>query len=86
MAFIRAEGRQDRAVMVSDYRLYVATIHSCNTDDYSKYSSSSYWAPWAGDIREIMGADLDIYRSLQQSRTGVFLPRPADNDLVADLA
>jgi len=67
MAFISGEGRQDHAVMVADYRLYVATIHTCNTDDYSKYSSSSYWTPWRGDLREIMGKDLDFYQSLRQS-------------------
>ena len=67
MAFIGAQGRQDCAVMVSDYRLYVAMIHSCNTDDYSRYLSSSYCLPWSGDIREIMGPDLDFYRSLRQS-------------------
>ncbi len=67
MTFISGEGRQDHAVMVSDCRLYVATIHSCNTDDYTKYSLSSYWLPWQGDIREVMGKDLDFYRSLAQS-------------------
>jgi hypothetical protein len=65
MAFIGGEGRQDHAVMVGDYRLYVATIHTCNTDDYSKYSPSSYWTPWRGDLREIMGDDLDFYESLR---------------------
>jgi Glycosyl transferase family 2/Bifunctional DNA primase/polymerase, N-terminal len=67
MAFIHAEGRQDHAVMVSDCRLYVAMIHGCNTDDYSRNSSSSYWVAWPGDLREVMGADIDFYRCLRQS-------------------
>ena len=66
MAFISGEGRQDHAVMVSDYRLYVATIHTSNTDDYSRYSLSSYWLPWPGDIREVMGSDFEFYQSLRQ--------------------
>jgi Glycosyl transferase family 2 len=66
MAFIGAEGRQDHTVMVSDSRLYVAMIHTCNTDDYSSYSSLSYWVPWRGDLRKVMGADIDFYRSLRQ--------------------
>src|SRR5262245_33792483 len=65
LAFTAAEGRQDRSVLLSDYRLYVATIHSSNTTRYS--DKSSYWLPWPGDIREIMGADLDFYWSLRQS-------------------
>jgi len=63
-AFIWAAGRQDRAVMVSDYRLYVAMIHRGNTVDYR--TDSSYWSPWRGDIREIVGDDLDFYLSLRQ--------------------
>jgi hypothetical protein len=65
MIFVWAAGRQDHAVLISDYRLYVATIHSTNTVDYRR--DSSYWSPWPGDIREVMGKDLDFYRSLAQS-------------------
>ena len=65
MAFIRAAGRQDHAVIVSDCRLYVAMIHDCNTDDYRR-RDSSYWSPWAGDIREVLGSELDFYLSLRQ--------------------
>jgi hypothetical protein len=64
MAFTSARGRQDHSVLVSDYRLYVAMIHSSNTADYTE---KSYWAPWPGDLREIMGGDLDFYLSLRQS-------------------
>jgi Glycosyl transferase family 2 len=66
IAFTSAAGRQDRAVLVSDHLLYVAMIHDSNTADYS--GKSSHWSPWPGDIREIMGADLDFYRSLRQSK------------------
>ena len=65
MIFVWAAGRQDHAVLISDYRLYVATIHSTNTVDYR--CDSSYWSPWRGDIREVIGNDLDFYRSLAQS-------------------
>jgi glycosyltransferase involved in cell wall biosynthesis len=64
MAFTSAEGRQDRSVLVSDYRLYVAMIHNSNT---ANYSEKSYWSPWSGDLREVMGNDLDFYLSLRQS-------------------
>ena len=65
IAFTSAEGRQDRVVLVSDYLLYVAMVHNSNTADYSR--KSSHWSPWPGDIREVMGADLDFYRSLRKS-------------------
>jgi hypothetical protein len=65
IVFTSAEGRQDRSVSVPDYRLYVAMIHSSNTSKYFKEKRSTYWSVWPGDIREIMGADLDVYRSLQ---------------------
>jgi Glycosyl transferase family 2 len=65
MAFIRASGRQDNAVIVSDCRLYVAMIHNSNTDNYSR-KDSSYWSPWTGDIREVLGSELDFYESLGQ--------------------
>jgi hypothetical protein len=67
MAFTSAEGRQDRSILVSDCRLYVAMIHNSNTSRYIKEKNSTYWPLWQGDIREIMGADLGFYRSLQQS-------------------
>jgi hypothetical protein len=38
-------------------------IHACNTADYSD-PSSSYWSPWPGDLREVMGTDLDFYQSV----------------------
>lgn len=61
MAFIASESRRDFSVLVPDYRLYVTMIHGSNTSDYS--GKSSYWSPWPGDIREIMGTDLDFYLS-----------------------
>jgi len=65
IAFISAAGRQDHSMLVSDYRLCVATIHSSNTACYAE--KSSYWFHWPGELREIMGGDLDPYRSLWQS-------------------
>jgi Glycosyl transferase family 2/Bifunctional DNA primase/polymerase, N-terminal len=64
-SFTSADGRQDHSVLLSDYRLCVAMIHNSNTTDYSK--KLSYWSPWPGDLREIMGKDLDFYRSLRES-------------------
>ncbi len=55
-------------MLVSDHRLYVAMIHNSNTAEY--FGKSSHWSPWQGDIREIMGADLDFYLSLRQSERG----------------
>ena len=63
--FTSAEGRQDHSVFVTDHRLCVALIHSSNTTDYS--GKSSYWIQWPGNIREIMGSDLDFYLSFRQS-------------------
>ena len=51
VAFTSAEGRRDHAVLVSDYRLYVAMIHNSNTANYS--GKSSHWSPWPDDIREV---------------------------------
>jgi Glycosyl transferase family 2/Bifunctional DNA primase/polymerase, N-terminal len=65
ITFTSAEGRRDRSTLVSDYRLYVAMVHGSNTMDYS--GKSSLWSPWQGDIREVMGSDLDFYLSLRQS-------------------
>ncbi len=72
MAFIAPDGRRDFSVLVPDYRLHVTMIHGSNTSDYSR--KSSYWSPWPGDIREIMGTDLDFYLSLQAAETGPPLP------------
>ncbi len=65
IVFTSAEGRRDRSVSVSDSRLYVAMIHSSNAPNYAE--KSSYWSPWPGDIREIMGSDLDFYLSLGEA-------------------
>ena len=73
IAFTSAAGRQDHSVLVSDYRLYVAMIHNSNTTDNSE--KSSYWTPWPGNIREIMGKDLDFYRSLRPSLQAVRRPQ-----------
>lgn len=64
MAFTAAKSRQDHSVFASDYRLYVAMIHNSNMAHYSE--KSTYWSSWPGNIREVMGADLDFYLSLRQ--------------------
>lgn len=46
-------------VILPDYRLYVALIHDANTSP--KRCRGSYWNPWTGDLRSIMGKALDIY-------------------------
>jgi Glycosyl transferase family 2/Bifunctional DNA primase/polymerase, N-terminal len=63
IAFTWEEGRLDRAALVSDHMLYVAMIHNSNSLDYSV--RSSHWSPWHGDLREVMGDDLDFCRSLR---------------------
>jgi len=67
IAFTSAEGRKDRSILVSDCRLYVAMIHKSNTSKYFKEKQSTYWSLWPGDVREIMGSDLDFYDSLRQN-------------------
>jgi hypothetical protein len=66
IAFTSAEGRQDRSILVSDCYLYVAMIHDSNTSVYFKDKQSTYWSLWPGDLREVMGTDLDFYWSLAQ--------------------
>jgi Glycosyl transferase family 2/Bifunctional DNA primase/polymerase, N-terminal len=66
ITFTSAEGRRDHSTLVSDYRLYVAMVHGSNTANYSR--KSSHWSPWPGDIREVMGSDLDFYLSFRESR------------------
>ncbi len=51
----------DRAVTMTDYRIYVALVHAGNTSP--KETAGTYWHPWQGSLREIMGADLDTYRA-----------------------
>jgi hypothetical protein len=41
-------------------------VHNSNTSHYFKEKKSTYWSPWEGDLREIMGADLDFYQSLRE--------------------
>src|SRR5262249_36842225 len=65
MAFTAAAGRQDHAVVVSDYRLYVAVIHSSNIANYPE--KPSYWTPWPGALREVLVSDPAFYLSLRQS-------------------
>ncbi|MFV9504137.1 MAG: glycosyltransferase [Oscillochloridaceae bacterium umkhey_bin13] len=48
-----------RAAILTDYRCYVAMIHPGNTSPKTRQSAA--WRPWPGDLRTVMGADLDAY-------------------------
>lgn len=50
----------DRAAIMPDYSFYVAMIHPTNTS--RKTTRGAYWSRWHGDLRAIMGSDLDWYR------------------------
>ena len=60
--------RLDRAVVLPDYRFYVALIHPGNTSP--KHRRGPYWARWTGELQQIMGADLRFYRSISQAGRG----------------
>jgi len=49
-----------RWVCLPDYRFYVALIHQDNTS--AKRTGGPYWSRWNGDLREVMGDDLEFYR------------------------
>jgi glycosyltransferase involved in cell wall biosynthesis len=49
----------DRAAVLLDHTFYVALIHPGNTSP--KVCTGSYWSRWPGDLRAILGADLDFY-------------------------
>ena len=51
--------RLDRAVFLPDYTFYVAMIHPGNTSP--KRVQGAYWSPWPGDLRSVMGADVEKY-------------------------
>ncbi len=52
--------RRVRLFVLPDYNFYVAMIHPGNTS--KKICSGLYWSRWSGDLRRIMGRDLDLYR------------------------
>src|SRR5262249_55635796 len=54
----------DRAVVLPDHTFYVALIHPGNTSP--KVCTGSYWSRWPGDLRSILGDDLDFYQPLPQ--------------------
>ena len=56
----------DRAVALPDYRFYVAMIHAQNTS--RKETRGVYWQRWTGDLRTVMGDDLDSYRAISTAR------------------
>lgn len=43
----------------SDYRFYVAMIHSANTSP--KHCRGTYWSKWPEDLNSVMGEDLKFY-------------------------
>lgn len=49
----------ERAAILADYTHYVAIIHPSNTSP--KARDGWYWVRWPGDLRAIMGTDLDQY-------------------------
>jgi glycosyltransferase involved in cell wall biosynthesis/SAM-dependent methyltransferase len=49
----------NHAVIMPDYRFYVAMIHPTNTS--RKSTRGAYWLRWEDDLRTIMGDDLDHY-------------------------
>lgn len=49
----------DRAVVLDDLGLYVAMIHASNVSP--KTRRGAYWSRWSGDLRAVMGDDLDFY-------------------------
>ncbi|MGH2367987.1 MAG: glycosyltransferase, partial [Chloroflexota bacterium] len=52
----------ERAVVLPEYRFYVATIHPGNTSP--KACAAPYWTPWPGDLQSVMGEeDMSFYRS-----------------------
>ncbi|MCX7792204.1 MAG: glycosyltransferase [Chloroflexaceae bacterium] len=56
-----------RAAVPTDHRFYVALIHPGNTSP--KHRAGACWRPWAGDLRAIVGADLDDLRQFPSAPT-----------------
>ena len=57
-----------RASFLPDYEIYVAMVHPGNTS--RKPCGGPCWEPWTGDLRRIMGGDLDFYMSLARPQAG----------------
>lgn len=55
----------DGAVALEDAEIYVAMIHGCNTSP--KLVDDQGWTPWHGDLRRIIGEDIDFYESMTRS-------------------
>lgn len=52
----------DRSVALPDHTFYVGMIHAGNTS--RKQLRGAYWHPWDGNLRAVMGADLDFYSQI----------------------
>ncbi|MFO1322072.1 MAG: glycosyltransferase family 2 protein [Burkholderiales bacterium] len=46
----------------ADDRFYVATVHPGNTSP--RNTAGACWSPWSGDLRSVMGGDVERYRAL----------------------
>jgi len=57
-----------RASFLPDYEIYVAMVHPGNTSP--KTCGGQCWEAWPGDVRRIMGGDLDFYLSLARPQAG----------------
>jgi hypothetical protein len=55
----------ERALALPDYSFYVAMIHPNNTS--RKICQGPYWSSWSGDLRLIMGEDLNSYPSIPRN-------------------
>jgi glycosyltransferase involved in cell wall biosynthesis len=67
----------DRQVVLPDYTFYVAMIHDGNTSP--KNCAGSYWTRWSGDLRQIMGSDVDSYIPEKPDRRSKPVPVSGDS-------
>lgn len=54
----------DGAVALEDPEIYVAMIHGRNTS--AKLVDDPSWTPWHGDLRRILGEDIEFYESISR--------------------
>jgi glycosyltransferase involved in cell wall biosynthesis len=73
-----ANRRLDRALVLPSYDFYVAMIHPGNTSP--KRRQGAFWAEWPGDLRAVMGQDLELYRPQRGQAAGGRRQEPAQCD------
>lgn len=61
-----------RIVAHADDRFYVGIVHAGNTSP--KQTGTSYWHPWSGDVRDVMGETAWRYRRAAVSRDRTAAP------------